>query len=76
MSKSSVAALACRNAVEMSPVLTIQLKVSANVNSKRRTQNIGVDAYMSSLSLTYSVYPFATILALTLLPFVVGPILT
>ena len=69
MNKSSVAALACRNAVEMSPVLTIQLKVSAIVNSKRRTQNIGVEAYMSSLSLTSSVYPFATILALTLLPF-------
>ena len=69
MNKSSVAALACRNAVEMSPVLTIQLKVSAFVYSKRRTQKIDVDAYMSSLSLTSSVYPFATILALTLWPF-------
>ena len=57
MNKSSVGALACRNAVEISPVLTIQLKVSASVYSKRRTQNIGVDAYMSSLSLTSSVYP-------------------
>ena len=53
----------------MSPVLMIQLKVSASVNSRRRIQKIGVDAYMSSLSLTSSVYPFATILALTLLPF-------
>ena len=69
MNKSSVAALACRNAVETSPVQTIQLKVSASVNSRRRIQKIGVDAYMLSLSLTSSVHPFASILALTLLPF-------
>ena len=41
---SSVAALACRKAVEMSPVLTVWLKVSASVNSRRRTQKIGADA--------------------------------
>ena len=69
MNRSFVVVLACRNAAEMSLVLTIQLKVSASVNSRRRTQKIGVDAIMSSLSLTSSVYPFATILALTLLPF-------
>ena len=44
MDKSSFAALACRKAVEMSPVLTIQLHVSASVNSRRRTQKIGVEA--------------------------------
>ena len=69
MSKPSLAALACRKAVEMSPVLTIQLKVGGSVSSRHRIQKMGVDAQMSSLSLTSSAYPFATILALTLLPF-------
>ena len=44
MKGSSVAALACRKAVEMLPVLTIQLMVSAIVNSRCRTQMIDVDA--------------------------------
>ena len=61
MNKSSVAALACRNAVEMSPVLTIQLQVSASVNSRRRIPKIGGEAYILSLSLTSSVNPFATV---------------
>ena len=55
MNRSSVAAFACRKAFEMSPVLTIQLLIRANVSSRRRTHKIGVDAEMSSLSLTSSV---------------------
>ena len=76
MHKSSFAALACRKAVEMSPVLTIQLKVDGSVNIRHRIQKIGFDAQMSSLSLTSSAHPFATVLALTCCLSVVGPILT
>ena len=42
---------------------------SAETSSVRRTQKIGVEAKMSSLSLISSVYPLATILSLTVLPF-------
>ena len=38
------------------------------VSKSRDTQKIGVDAYMSSLPLTSSAYPFATIRARTALP--------
>ena len=76
MSKPSLAALACRKAVEMSPVLTIQLKVGGSVSSRHGIQKMGVDAQMSSLSLTSSAHPFATVLALTCCLSVVGPILT
>ena len=54
----------------MSPVRQIQLLQSARTSSILRTQKIGVDAKMSSSSsLISSVYPLATILARTVLPF-------
>ena len=60
--------LACRKATEMSPVLTIQLLLRLSASSVRRVLNIGVLAYTSSMSEIVSVYPLATILALTVLP--------
>ena len=53
----------------MSPGLTFQLLTSDIVSSSLSTQKMGVEAYMSSLSLTSSVYPFATIRAGTMSPF-------
>ena len=44
MYRSVVAALACRKAVEMSPVLTIQLLDNASVRRSLKIQKMGVEA--------------------------------
>ena len=44
INRSSVAALECRKAVEMSPALTFQALTSDIVNSSLSTQKMGVEA--------------------------------